>query len=166
VRCTCQRVSSLVPFKRCVWGHTVTKHRLPRWSLKSSQHPLHDKVVHVTNNHLVWCWQPFLFLFIPSFLSFTRYPRLFMISKQPFNLLLLYIYIWFMFFWLFFLFEIIYKIKIIFQFYPPLIFFIFQIWFSIFFITITITIINTIITIIITIIIIIRNNYYYYYYHY
>jgi len=130
--------------------------------LKSSRHPLHDKVVHVTNNHLVWCWQSFFFfsLFFSPLLDIHACP--FMISKQPFNLLPL--YIWFMFFWLLFLFEIIYKIEILFQFYPSLIFFIFQIWFSIFFITITI--INTIITFIITIIIIIRNNYYYYYYHY
>jgi len=91
-------------------------------ALKSSRHPLHDKVVHVANDHLVWCWRPFLILFIPFFFSITRYPRLpFYDFKTTFqfvtSLYLIQVLL------IIFLYEIIYQIKILFQFYPPLIFF-------------------------------------------
>jgi hypothetical protein len=109
----------------CTWGGCGGRTMAFGVAFKLSRLLFLLLVAHGANRPLVSCWQYFFSFLFSLLLYFHAWS--FKFSKQPFYSSFL--WIWSLFFWLLFiLFELIYKI-IFFQFYPPLIFVMYQIWF-------------------------------------
>jgi len=90
----------------------------PLWvASESSQHSLHYRATRGSRFLLVLHHQLFFFLLLPTLLGF--YASFLKILEQPFNMLIL--QIWSLFFIVFFLSWVIYKIGMFFQCHPPLV---------------------------------------------
>jgi len=112
----------------CTWGGCGGRTMAFGVAFKLSRLLFLLLAAHGANRPLVSCWQYFFSFLFSLLLCFHAWS--FKFSKQPFYSSFL--WIWSLFFWLLFiLFELIYKI-IFFQFYPPLIFVMYQIWFLLF----------------------------------
>jgi hypothetical protein len=120
VHCMCQRVRCGLDIRLVLGfeGQTVVY----EVASKIYWQPFHSWTPCVANRPLVWCQWSFFFLF---FLIFVPDPLNFQSNPS----ICFFLYIWFLLFLLLF---ILYKI-IFFQFHPSLIFFICQIWLSLFY---------------------------------
>jgi hypothetical protein len=117
-------------FRQNMWGVVQRQNGgfLGGVQIVSTAPPYLDGAYH-KNNFNVTMVTFFFFYFFSLLLDSDALP--FNFSKQPFNLFFL--LIWVIFFWLLFiLFEIIYKIRILFQFHPPSIILIYYISFLFF----------------------------------